>query len=45
MPVNRRMMSKWNFEMGREALDWICLAEDRNNWRAFVKTIVKLSVR
>jgi hypothetical protein len=31
-------------EAGLEEVDWIKLAQDRNRWRALVKTIMNLRV-
>jgi hypothetical protein len=32
-------------EIGWGAMDWIDLAEDRDQWRALVNTVMKLQVR
>jgi hypothetical protein len=31
-------------EIGWDGLDWIYLAQDRNQWRAFVKIVMNLRV-
>jgi hypothetical protein len=31
-------------EIGWDGMDWIDLAQDRDRWRAFVKTAMKLQV-
>jgi hypothetical protein len=31
-------------EIGRDGMDWIDLAEDRDQWRALVNTVMKLRV-
>jgi hypothetical protein len=31
-------------EIGWGGVDWICLAQDRDKWRALVNTIIKLRV-
>jgi len=31
-------------EMGCGGMDWIHLAQDRDNWRVFVKAVMKLRV-
>jgi hypothetical protein len=32
------------YEVGCAGMDWIELAEDRERWRAFVDTVMKLRV-
>jgi hypothetical protein len=32
-------------EIGWEVVDWMHLAQDRNQWRAVVNTVMKLRVR
>jgi hypothetical protein len=32
-------------EVGWGDVDWICLAQDRNRWRALVNAVMKLRVR
>jgi hypothetical protein len=37
---------KWLLrEIGWNGIDWIDLAQDRDQWRAFVKTVTNLMVR
>jgi len=36
---NNRMYPK---ETGQEVVDWIHIAQDRNNWRNFVNTVISL---
>jgi hypothetical protein len=31
-------------EIGWRSMDWICLAQDRNRWRALVKAVMNLLV-
>jgi hypothetical protein len=31
-------------EIGWDGVDWIYMAQDRNQWRALVKTVLKLRV-
>jgi hypothetical protein len=31
-------------EIGWGGMDWICLAEDRDKWRAFVNMVMNLRV-
>jgi hypothetical protein len=31
-------------EVGREGVDWMHMAQDRDQWRAVVKTVMKLRV-
>ena len=31
-------------EVGRDPRDWIALAEDRDQWRAYVRTVMNLRV-
>jgi hypothetical protein len=31
-------------EIGWDGVDWICLAQDRDNWRAVVNEVIKLRV-
>jgi hypothetical protein len=31
-------------EIGRDGVDWIDMAQDRNQWRALVNTVLKLRV-
>jgi len=33
---------KWIFRMWERGLDWIGLAQDRDNWRAVVKAVMNL---
>jgi hypothetical protein len=35
---------KWILERGWDGLDWIVLAQDRDQWRALVKKIMNLQV-
>jgi hypothetical protein len=32
-------------EIGGRGMDWIDLAQDRNQWRAFVNTVINLLMR
>jgi hypothetical protein len=31
-------------EIGSDGVDWVDLAQDRDNWRALVNTVMKLRV-
>ena len=31
-------------DMGCEGIDWICLAEDRDRWRALVNAVMNLRI-
>jgi hypothetical protein len=33
-----------NIKMGREGVDWIRVAVDRDQWRVFVNTVMNLRV-
>jgi hypothetical protein len=40
----RRIILKWIFEMGLGGMDWADLAQDRDQWRALVNTVMNLRV-
>jgi hypothetical protein len=37
-------ISKWILEIGRDGVDWIDRAHDRDQWRALVNTVLNLRV-
>jgi hypothetical protein len=32
-------------EIGRDGVDWVCLAQDRDQWRALVNMVMNLRVQ
>jgi hypothetical protein len=45
MGVDGKIILEWILrETGREILDWIQLAQDRDQWRAVLNTVMKLRV-
>jgi hypothetical protein len=42
--INGRMGSEWIFGRLRGDVEWIQVAQDRDRWRAVVKTVMKLRV-
>ena len=42
--LNERIMVTWMFEKWVGGTDWICLAQDRDWWRALVKAVTILRV-
>jgi hypothetical protein len=44
MGVNEKMILEWILGKQREGVDWIHLAQDRDQWWALVKSVMKLRV-
>ena len=44
LDVDERIILKWIFKEGWICMDWLDLAQDRDRWRAFVNTVMKLCV-
>jgi hypothetical protein len=39
------MILKWIFRRPVRCMDWIGLAQDKDNWRAFVKTVLQFRIK
>jgi hypothetical protein len=40
----RRWMDNFKMEIGWDGMDWIDLAQDRDQWRALVNTVMNLRI-
>jgi hypothetical protein len=41
--VNDKIILKWDLKISWEAVDWIHLAQDRDQWRTLANTVMKIS--
>jgi hypothetical protein len=42
--VDGRIILKWIFEKWDGGMDWICLTQDRDRWRAVVNAVLNLQI-